>query len=315
MSRVQEMQEQGSSYSVKFTEMTRIYTQDNSILICIFEGKDEKYYANSLNTIKGQGRWSGINTGSGVNKGGRLAVLKLAETIDKHPIYSKVNYAGFIDRDYEDWFENPNPNKIYVTPCYSIENLYATENCFRQIMSSEFEITEFNENSNDFKKCLDMFNARLSDFINGTEVFNIWAKAHRIMTIDDATTRKLNIGNVDTKDIVKIDIDCCVTLYDKNDPSSVFKDSSGFSFSESALQRAANSFEDVDKAYFFRGKQQIDFMRELLLKLKIDRNSKNPTFFSKKGKVCLNLSKDNIISELSQYADTPECLIDFIKAC
>lgn len=309
MDRVQQMQEQGLSYSVKFIEMTRIYAKDKSILICIFEGKDEKYYANSLNTIKGQGGWSGINTG------GRSSVLKLAETIDQHPTYNKVNYAGFIDRDYIDWFVNPNPNKIYVTPCYSIENLYVTQSCFKQILSAEFDITEFNENSDDFTKCLNVFENRLDEFVDGVEVFNIWVKAHRIMKRDDPETRGLNIGNVDTKDVVKTNINNSIVVYDTNDPSSIFKDISGFSFSISAIQEATNSFKNVDKARFFRGKQQIDFMRELLLEMKNDRNSKNPKFFSKKGKVSISISKDNAISELSQYADTPPCLVDFIKSC
>lgn len=309
MDRVHQMQEQGSSYSVRFIEMTRIYSKDKSILICIFEGKDEKYYANILNSIKGQGQWSGINTG------GRSAVLKLAETIDQHPTYNKINYAGFIDRDYIDWFVNPNPNKIYVTPCYSIENLYVTESCFKQILSAEFDITEFNENSDDFTKCLNVFENRLDEFVDGVEVFNIWVKAHRMMTRDDPTTRGLNLGNVKTKDIIKIDIDRSVLKYDTNDPSSVFKDISDFKLSADAIEEAANSFNNVDRARFFRGKQQIDFMRELLEKLKKDRNSQHPKFFSKTEKVQLTLSKDNIISELSQYAYTPPCLVDFIKSC
>lgn len=308
MNRVEQMQKQGLSYSVKFIEMTRIYSKDNSTLICIFEGKDEKYYSNRLNSFKGQGCWSGINTG------GRLPVLELTEKIDKHPVYSKISYAGFIDRDYEDWFINPNPNKIYVTPCYSIENLYVTENCFKQILSAEFDITEFNENKDDFIKCLDVFKDRLNEFIDGVESFNLWVKAHRIMKRDDVKVRSLNLGNINTKDIVKTNINDSIVVYDPNNPLSIFKDLSDFNFSVDAIEEANNSFKNIDKSYFFRGKQQIDFMRELLLKLKSDRTSKNPQFFSKKGSVSIGISKDNAISELSQYADTPCCLVNFIKS-
>lgn len=308
MNRVQRMQEQGSSYSVKFFEMTRIHSKDNSILICIFEGEDEKYYSNRLNSFKGQGCWSGINTG------GRLPVLKLIETIDKHDLYSKISYAGFIDRDYEDWFVNPNPNKIYVTPCYSIENLYVTENCFKQILSAEFGITEFNENKDDFVKCLNVFKGRLNEFLDGVEKFNLWVKAHRIMKRDDDKVRNLNLGNINTKNIVRVNIDDSTMVYNPNDPLTIFKDLAGFNFSLDAMKEASNSFQNSNRAYFFRGKQQIDFMRELLLKLKNDRTSKNPQFFSKKGNVSISISKDNAISELSQYADTPDCLVSFIQS-
>jgi len=307
MSRVESMKEEGESYSVKFLEVTRIYSKDKSTLICLFEGKDEKYYANRLNIFNEQDCWRGVNTG------GRSSVLKLVEIIDNHLVYKNINYAGFIDKDFEDWFENPNPEKIYVTPCYSIENFYITESCFKQILSAEFNVTEFNENKDDFKRCVDIYTDRLAEFLEGILVFNCWVKAHGIMRRDDRSVKNLNVNNIKTKDLIRINIDKSSVVYDLKNPFSVFKNLSGFNFCQNALREASESFQNCDRLNSFRGKQQIDFIREIVLKLKNDRTSKVPVVFSEKGNVSISISKDNAISELSQYADTPTCLKSFLE--
>ena len=240
-------------------------------------------------------------------------MLKLVETIGDHPVYKNINYAGFIDKDFEDWFENPKPERIYVTPCYSIENFYVTESSFKKILSAEFDVTEFNENKDDFVKCVAVYNDRLIEFLSGILSFNCWVKAHRIMRRDDPSVKNLNLSNISTKDLIKVNLDTVSVIYDFDDPFGVFNDLSDFCFCTSALDEAYESFKDLDRLSSFRGKQQIDFIRELLLKLKNDKTSKVPSFFSRKGNVPISLSRDNIISELSQYADTPDCLVRFLE--
>jgi hypothetical protein len=74
-------------------------------------------------------------------------------------------------------------------------------------------------------------------------------------------------------------------------------------------------FENFDKELWFRGKQHIGFFRVFINLLIDDRCKKSDRkVFAEKGNVRLaKLSKDNVISELSQYADTPICLINFLK--
>lgn len=307
MSRVDVMISQGSSYSVKFLEMTRIYSKNKDLLICVFEGKDEKYFCNRLDLIVGQDKWAGINTG------GKKPVLDLAETIEHHPLYKSANYACFIDRDFEDWLINKNPERIYITPTYSIENLFVTESCFTRVLSSEFEITEFNDFRDEYEKCMKAFNSRLEEFIKNILEFNVWVKAHRIMERDGQGIKKLNVSNVKTKDIVNVDLDKISIVYTPADFTTIFKDLNDFTFFSNAINEAKSTLKACDQASSFRGKQQMDFYRDFLVKLKNDRASQTPNFFSKKGKAQINLSKDNIISELSQYADTPDCLNTFLQ--
>ena len=70
--------------------------------------------------------------------------------------------------------------------------------------------------------------------------------------------------------------------------------------------------KNVDKTSIFRGKFTIEFLRSILEQIKADRMSKSPKYFVKKGKVKINFSQNNITSDLSQYADTPQELFDFL---
>jgi hypothetical protein len=305
MDRVSIMQGYGNSYSVKFLELTRIYSKNKDYVICIFEGQDEKYFSSRIDLQIGKDKWFGINSG------GRQPVLELYKTVSTHSIYSKANYYCFIDHDFQDWFSNPEPARIYITGGYSIENYYVTESCFRKVLSSEFGVTEFNEHQVDYKKCIDEFQSRLQEFISYLHPFNCWIKAHRIMEHKNQELKGLNVQNIKTTALVDVSIGKVTKKYGDK-PETVFKDYDNLQLCSIAISEAQNSFKEKDSSLYFRGKQQLDFFRILLMKLKEDRVSKLPSFFSSKGRVMLNLSKDNCISELSQYADTPICLLSFL---
>jgi hypothetical protein len=305
MDRVSIMQESGKSYSVKFLELTRIYSKNKNNVICIFEGQDEKYFSSRIDSKIGKDNWFGINSG------GRKPVLDLYGIVSTHKIYSKSNYCCFIDHDFQDWFDNPNPQRIYITNGYSIENYYVNESAFKKVLSSEFGVTEFNDHKVDFDKCIMKFNSRLEEFILYIQPFNCWVKAHRIMEYKKQEPKILNVTNIKTTSLIDVTIDKVVKKYEDK-PETVFKDYEDLQLCTIALTEAENSFKTKDLSLYFRGKQQLDFFRLFLMKLKEDKTSKNPSFFRTKGRVMLSLSKDNCISELSQYADTPDCLLSFL---
>jgi len=113
MSRVDSMTRAGESYSIKFLELGRIYSKDSNIIICIFEGEDEKYFSQRITDALAPFTWQGIDAG------GKKSVLELYKHVSCHYEYKKSKYLCFIDRDFEDWFKNPDTSRIYVTPCYS----------------------------------------------------------------------------------------------------------------------------------------------------------------------------------------------------
>ena len=309
MSRVDVLAAAGGSYSVKFLEFTRIVSKNSSYIVCIFEGEDGKYFYQRIDDNLNPYEWRAINAG------GKKSVLELYDAITNHPHYRSSRFLCFIDRDFECWYENPDVSRIYITPCYSIENLYLSESCFRKVLECEFGVTEFDEGSaEDFEQCIDLFDTLKASFSSHISQFNFWVNAHRIMERDSSSVTKLNVRNVKLNDLVSVSFSGVLRVYDIENPASAFKDSVNLAICPSAMQEAQESLSLQDPVLAYRGKQWIDFLRYVLILLKTDRTCKDPQFFSKKGPVKLTLSKENIISELSQYADTPECLSGFIRS-
>lgn len=306
MDRVGKMQASTQAYSVKFLEMTRIYGKSRDIIACVFEGEDSKYYAPRLNYAIGEGSWHGINSG------GKKIVLQVYDCIAAHPIYSLYRYAFFIDSDYDHWSDYSDKKFIYQTASYSIENYYTTENSLKNIISSEFNISECGDEASDFEKIINKYVDLLEIFCYALSEFNYFAKAHRIMERENKSIQSLNLSNVKLSDLVKVELDGINIIYDLENPSSVFKDSKDFVFAARAISEARETLPKEKWATHFRGKQQLEFLRQWLSLLKADRCAKVPKFFSKSGNVKISLSRENCISELSQYASTPACLRDFI---
>jgi len=296
------------SYSVKFMEFTRVVSKAPDAVVCFFEGEDEKYYSSRVSHGLSGFFWHGIDTG------GKKVVLDVFSEISKHPVYRSYRYLFFIDRDFEHWFENPNSALIYVTPCYSIENLYISEDVFKKVLAAEFGATEFNHQRHSFKDCVELLRRLKREFGDALFQFNVWVKAHRIMERDGLKAAKLNVRNIKTEDLVSVLLDGVVTKYDSEDPSSVFKDTGNFVIDECARREAETSLQIDEWETDYRGKQVIDFLRMFLVKLREDISSTRPVVFDEKAKIRLTLSKDSIISELSQYAETPECLMGFLAS-
>lgn len=307
MSRVDKMQQAGNSPMVKFIELSRIFGKSKSLWACVFEGEDEKYFASRLNFYLGDGMWSGVASG------GKKNAIDLHAFISSHPEYKNHRYAFFADRDYEDWLSSPDEATFYITEVYSIENLYVSSDVLKSILSAEFGIAEHNDEFGDFAKCMSLFENAFNQFCSCVSAFNYFAKAHRIMERDGKKAGSLNIRNIKISDLVSIDLAKVQANYDVNAPESLFKDLAGLALDEDAWNESVATLPPETWAKRFRGKQQIEFLRTFLSQLKMDRCSATPKIFSKKGNVKLGLSKENCISELSQYALTPKCLRDFLS--
>lgn len=305
MSRVNSMQKEGGSHSVKFLEFTRIHSKCKNNLICVFEGQDEKYFAPRINLAIGEQCWNGVNSG------GRNVVLELYKLISGHHIYRDANYRCFIDKDFQYCFENPDSEIIYITNGYSIENNYVNEAVFKRILACEFNVTEFNENSKDYSKCVSAFKNRFEEHNKSIHKFNCWVKAHRLMELRGEAPRTLNVRGIKIASLIDVSVNEVKRVY-TDDPQDLFKDYDNLQLCSDAINDADEILTNSNSEEAYRGKQQLEFLRLFLTKLREDRAAKLPKLFSTKGRVSLNLSKENCISELSQYADVPECLKTFL---
>ena len=234
--------------------------------------------------------------------------------------YRNYPTAFFIDRDFD---KLQNHADIYETPCYSIENLYCNIDCFAAILKSEFSLTEIDE---DFKTAKTHFTSRLNEFNQAVLLLNAWyacAKDARLNSILPINIPKL--GNKIPDNFVEITFDKITFNYNLanietdidekwqkgNKEGNVFKvDNQKF------MQKVAAFEAENNKTCVFRGKYQLLFFAFYLHHLAENGNQKTPTFFKEKRKNHLTISKDNsekILSSYSQYANTPDCLRDYLQ--
>lgn len=308
MNRVAFMEEAADFCSKKLMEFMRLAAKKPKRLIFIFEGEDEKYYSPRIRVAVNDENWCCMNTG------GRDAVLELFDAIKCNHHYKEYNFKCFIDKDFNSTESSPDAARLYITPTYSIENFYISDSFFRRALSAEFDIKE----ENDLSDAYDYYSQRFSEvreaFLESISTYNHWLRYNHLAHSYQKGMLKLCAKNIDISDLVNIDIVGVTTAYNRTDISSVFINTSPSDLESSILAEAEQLNSQTDKASSFRGKECAEFARLYLDLVKKDTTSKNPTIpIARKVKVRCNFNKETFLSEMSQYADTPECLITFLK--
>ncbi len=304
MTRVEKLKESTNSLSVKFLEFTRVTSKGR--MPAFFEGEDEKYYSIRIDNIRPDINWTGINCG------GKANVVIMRERIKRHETYKNCSCLFFVDSDFDDNQELSRFHDLYVTPCYSIENLYFTESAFARVLSAEFGVNDTCSEHECFNQCMEKYRNLKNQYLEIIKEFNFLIREIRAMERSGVSVGRLNINNIGIDDLVSIDLSGVAKKYNENSPASIFPE-----LSEELKINLDNSkeyFLGKHGEHWYRGKQHLDFYRIFLGKIKVDRCKKDGReIFQRKGNVKLQLTKSNTISELSQYADTPQCLRNFLQ--
>lgn len=265
-------------------------------VFCFYEGEDGKYYDSRIRSECSEN----IMTFRVQNKTG---VLKLYEKIKNEHFLDDVCKMFFIDRDcdenkYDGWKD------LYVTPGYSIENFYVSQECLAKILQSEFGI---NPTDDDFKKCINDYVSREEEFNNIIFEFNLLVRLRRYKNISN---NKCSFGDVKTSSLVRVDLNRVIKSDKYDNIMDSIKLKLGITIDDIEFMREKMKCEN-NYSNIFRGKNQMDFFVEFLKKLK--RKNKAGGYLSKKYN-CVHLEiTSNRLSELSQYANTDVSLINFIK--
>ncbi|OQX09211.1 MAG: hypothetical protein BWK80_47135 [Desulfobacteraceae bacterium IS3] len=306
---VESMKNSGRNHHVKLMEFTRIFAKKPECLICFFEGEDDKYYGFRIKEILGI-EWKGIDCG------GKQRVISLFRMLanHSHEPYRKAKTAFFVDRDFDD----PQPpeirSDIYETPCYSIENFYATSECFKQIIETCFKIKEFedeeNENESVFKKCLSLFAETQERFHDAVSPLNAWM--FLVRKKDACKQTRTHFDKIKLESLVSIDISDIRLKQPVSDYLEHLYPYHGISDAE--IDEKVETFSKNDRGKVFRGKQEIDFLLKFLTKIKDDLCNDSPKHFDRKRKISFSVPNSrDILSGLSQYATTPECLRMYLR--
>jgi hypothetical protein len=299
---VQEIRASRRKGVVIFTKFCQEKSHHDNYLFCFFEGEDKKYYDSRIQKYTSYEYTKIIS----FNCGGRKEVLKVHDLITKEEIYQSVKKAFFIDRDYEPI--EINYNDIYQTPCYSIENLYTSLSAFRKLISREFCINAIEQ---DFEKCMLDYEKAQKNFHKETLLLNAWIFCQREV---ERIEQKQLICLKDFKvahlfKTINIDNIICNNEINLNEINKLFEDS--YPLNQDRLSEVISLFQSQNMQQVFRGKFEIEFLKNIIEDLK-RKNKKQLYFIIHRDCVRVDVNV-NPLSSLSEYADTPSCLISFLS--
>ena len=291
-----EMRDARGNANVAYVNFTDCHEQFESHVFCFYEGEDGKYYNQKIKSIVGEN----IVT---IKAGKKEEVLKVWRKIKADNHYDSVKKCFFVDRDMDD-IPPDKDNDLYVTPCYSIENLYVTSKALGNILQAEFSCDIY---ENDYSRCMKKFDELLNIFNEQMLEFNALVLIRRNKGFNNGVVQ---INNIKITQILEITINGISkkTKYQE----SISKLKNDLQASEEEMTDAINQLKTAGNYNnAFRGKNQLDFFvkfLEILKELHI-----NAQFFEKKRtSVTINIT-NNRLSELSQYADIPNCLVTFLR--
>jgi hypothetical protein len=234
--------------------------------------------------------------------------MALYGLISQHSEYSDARTAFFVDRDFDPPLPPRVRERVYETPCYSVENFYTTLNCFSQVLQSEFGITDGIHDGTALQNCCNLFQTTQRLFHEAVTELNTWIWLQR--NDNKHAPGALNLRGVRLDRFVAVGLGAVTKLYTLAELAEIFPQAPPID--GVVLAEKASEFQNADRRQLFRGKYEIECFRLILIKLMEDFRNATPRFFQHRGTVRCGLSRENLISELSQYADTPECLREYL---
>lgn len=279
---------------VAYTRYCQEKARNKDCLICFFEGEDKKYYLSRIVQYTGYDYEHIVS----YECSGKDGVIYNFNKIDKRV----GNTAFFIDRDYIP--SGINDSHLYETPCYSIENFYTSISAFRRLIYTEFDLNP--SDADTIRVCRD-YELRLQEFHAIMLPLNAWLECQRATS---GNYQKLNLADFKIKKIVsKIAIDSVESRPDITvDTFSQFFPQAD-TIDNEVLNRKIESYEHINQSMLFRGKFEFEFLQKVIESLVL-KNKNNQYFTSKRKAVNLQVN----LSSISSYADTPDDLVQFLKA-
>lgn len=309
---LEEMKNSKQSAHVAYTNFVTAYSINKPDLVyCFFEGDEDKKYYGGRITIKYQKEFEDFTCG------GRDFVLKAIELIKNRTEYNDAKVLFFIDKDYTyDKVED----KLYVTPCYSIENFYSTKDTLKRILNSEFNMKEREEN---FIKILDLYTTLLTNYHDELLFLNALLSCQYDIRIKTNTSTRLDINEVlknyfkNNENMFDVDLNLRVNIFDDLRNKDIlenilFKDAPKITDDLLDEKLVLFNSNDFNKACMFRGKFELKFFIDFLKRLKEEATAKEQKILTKKYKCSLSFKLEDSISVLTQYSNTPNCLIEFL---
>ena len=293
---IEEMRSSRGNASTVFMKFTEYKPCFGDHVFSFYEGEDGKYYNSRIKEVAGEKLIH-------IKANGKSVVLKVMNIIQSKNEYDKVTTMFFVDRDMDYESEELVNNDLYVTPCYSIENLYVGSEVLGLVLEDEFGL---NCHDTDYKKCIELFNKCYEQFCALMTDFNALILLRKEKGLNCG---QICVQGIKTSKLVSIDIQkgLSYSKYYQNEIDKL-KEAIGVSDQE-ILEARKRLIAKGNPGFVFRGKNQLFFFTTFITQLK----EKKESIFNPVPTSVNIFPKQNSLSTLSKYAKTPEELIVFIK--
>lgn len=227
-----QMRKERKTYEAIYLQFVNNRKFYKTYAFCFYEGEDGKYYDSRIRQKFG-------NKFLTYTVGNKKEVLKLLNKITTTNLYNNVCTMFFIDKDYDISLKGGN-EKLFETPCYSIENLYVQRECLLKILQSEFGL---NEIDNDCVKCLHDFEEREREFNNQILEFNSLVYLRRKKSDSNSN---FSFSSIKTSHLVNVNLEKVekATKYSETINKIIEK----LQFEENEIEEAKN---ELIKKHFF----------------------------------------------------------------
>lgn len=300
MERVNMMREKRNSISVDLIKLLKRIDNYNEVLVCVFEGEDAKYYGSRIDSVFTEIQRKNLNCK------GKDNVITLREKVKENKELSKAKILYFVDADFDG---NCNGDDLYCTPCYSIENLYAQVEVFKKILADEFSLCGFRDEDLIKQLCLDyeVFEKKADKALLDLNSW-IWVRKEQGR---DGLGVKLNLNNLNLDKVMSFNNSVPIKNYTIESLDEIF--SISIPIDHDKLNSANHYLSERNLAMVSRGKFRIEYFRFYLSVVVDNARKKEGRFTNRKANPRITLSKAQVLSELTQYAVTPDCLICFLN--
>ena len=176
-------------------------------------------------------------------------------------------------------------------------------------MNREFGINSIDP---DYSKCVADYCNRQREFHIHTSFLNVWLSCQReeeeIKKQKAVVLRDFKVAQLFSEiSIAKVESKQAI---DENLLMAIFPNA--YNIESSKIDTTSTAWADQKAQQIYRGKFEMEFLRKILES--IVAANKAHTYFSDVYN-CVHLNPgSNMLSSLSAYADTPLCLISFLKA-
>ncbi|MDB1969224.1 DUF4435 domain-containing protein [Clostridium tertium] len=284
------------SIFMKFSQLKnnkKEHLQNN--IFCFYEGKDAQYYIPRIRLID--------NNNCDIydyHCGGKDKVLKINKIIKEKCKIDDCKILFFVDKDFND---NSNiESDIYITPYYAIENFYVKDNVIKDFLSAELQINiNGDENAKkDYLKALELFVQKRQKFIEDILLLNAWYSLQ--IKNGEGIEDKPDLKNI--KEYKNLPADISLEVLMEKTINYIDIEENDIRLEMERISK--NPLE------IMRGKYFLEFLYEYLSYITSDKARVDGVLTKKRG-ISHTIGKNNLISLLSQYAETHNSLKIYLQ--